>query len=124
MPRCGGFKPDSSPCERIVPESQSYCYSHDPSRSAQRSRAASIAAKSKVPVVLSDLHRLLEDLTQRVIDGKLETSRGAVANQLISTRIRLLDLERKIKQTEELEERLSAIEEALESPGRRISWKV
>jgi predicted DNA-binding protein YlxM (UPF0122 family) len=55
--------------------------------------------------VTKGLHKLLEDLTQ-VIAGELETSKGAVANQLVGTRIRILEYERRLKELEEIEERL------------------
>jgi predicted DNA-binding protein YlxM (UPF0122 family) len=56
---------------------------------------------------------LLENLTERVVAGELETSRGAVANQLIGTRIRLLDYERRLKELEEFEARLGELEAVL-----------
>ena len=57
---------------------------------------------------------MLEDLTQRVVAGELETSRGAVANQLIGTRIRLLDYERRLKELQEVEARIGELETMLE----------
>jgi len=63
---------------------------------------------------------LLEDLTTRVLEGELETGRAAVANQLINTRLRAIELERKIKETEELEARLEELEQALET--RKGLW--
>jgi len=47
----------------------------------------------------------------------LETGPAAVANQLINTRLRAIEIERKIKEAEELEARLEALEEVLK--GRR-----
>jgi len=67
------------------------------------------------------LHALLENLTTRVIDGELETSRGAVANQLIGTRIRLFEYERRLKELEELEARLEAVEGVLKGREKRTS---
>ena len=61
-----------------------------------------------------ELHAMLEDLTERVVAGELETSRGAVANQLIGTRIRLLEYERRMKELEEVEARLGELETLLE----------
>lgn len=66
--------------------------------------------------VAGDLRTLLEDLTRRVIDGELETSRGAVANQLIGTRIRLLEYERRIRE-EELLARIEQLEQSQEQKG-------
>ena len=117
MPVCAGIKRDGGRCTQSVKPGMEYCYNHDPTRVKERKRAASRAGKSKSSKVTKDLHELLEDLTTRVIDGELETSRGAVANQLISTRIRLLEYERRLKELEELEERLEVLEGVLK--GRK-----
>jgi hypothetical protein len=78
---------------------------------------ASRAAKSKPNRELSSLKALLEDLTERVLAGDLETGRAAVANQLVNTRLRAIEQERKIRETEELAERLEALEGVLK--GRK-----
>src|SRR5215210_3021771 len=119
MARCAGFKPNGEPCERIVGASHSYCFGHDPERKEERRRNAFKAGKGKASKVTKGLHELLEDLTTRVVDGELETSRGAVTNQLIGTRIRLLEYERRLKETEELEERLETLERSQEAQNAR-----
>jgi hypothetical protein len=43
----------------------------------------------------------------------VDRSAAAVVNQIINTRARLLEVERRIKETEELEERLEALEGVL-----------
>jgi hypothetical protein len=119
--RCTGFKPDNSPCERIVPASQSYCYSHDPDRADERRRNASRAGKSKPSQEIRELKKQLEDLAADVLAGTVELGNAVVVNQIINTRARLIELERRVKETEELEERLSALEQAKEEQkgGRR-----
>jgi hypothetical protein len=118
---CSGITRGGERCTQSVKAGQEYCHRHDPSRAQERKRAASRAGKSRVSRVARALHELLESLTQQVIDGELETSRGAVANQLISTRIRLLEYERRLKEMEEFEERLEALEGQLENRKGR-SW--
>jgi hypothetical protein len=65
---------------------------------------------------------LLEELTYRVLgeDGAkpLETGPAAVAAQLINTRLRAIELERKLRETVEFEERLNE----LENRARRSGW--
>jgi hypothetical protein len=78
---------------------------------------ASKAARSKLNRELPSIKALLEDLTERVLSGELATGQAAVANQLINTRLRAIEAERKIKETEELATRLEALEEVLK--GRR-----
>ena len=52
----------------------------------------------------------------------LETGRAAVANQLINTRLRAVELERKIKETEELEARIEELERASEVQTGGRGW--
>lgn len=66
------------------------------------------------------LHELLGDLTSRVVDGELVPYRGSVAAQLINTRLRLIELERKGHEDAELVERLEALERAYVDGG--ASW--
>jgi hypothetical protein len=56
------------------------------------------------------LRERLKILTDQVIDGELETARGAVANQLITTQIKLLEYERRSKDLDDLLERLERLE--------------
>lgn len=122
--QCGSFKRDGTRCTLPAKGPNGFCWAHDPKHAEQRRKAASRAGRGKASTAIKDLHELLKDLTDRVISGGLETSRGAVANQLISTRIRLLEHERRIKELKELEERLVGLEEALErqKEGRRYGY--
>jgi hypothetical protein len=45
-----------------------------------------------------------------VLSGELQTGQAAVANQLVNTRLRAIEQERKIKEAEELETRIEALE--------------
>src|SRR5215217_7676840 len=121
MPQCSGSKRDGSQCTATVNSPHSHCWWHDPANAERRRRAASRGGKGKAGKAVKGLHVLLEDLTKRVIDGGLETSRGAVANQLIGTRIRLFEYERRLKELEELEARLEAVEGVLKGRQKRTS---
>ena len=113
MARCTATKPDGSSCERIVGASQPYCYDHDPSNAEKRKRDAAKAGRSTPNGELGEVKSLLKKLIQQVLPGELETSRAAVANQCLNTRLRTLELERKWKETQELEGRLEAVEGVL-----------
>ncbi|MCA1715994.1 MAG: hypothetical protein LC781_03745 [Actinobacteria bacterium] len=112
MARCGGSKPDSSPCERIVPGS--FCYSHDPDRADERRRAASKAGKSKPNREVADIKRRLSELADGVLDGKVDKGVGAVASQVYNVLLRAIGMELKVKEVEELETKLEEMAEALE----------
>ena len=111
MPRCPATKRDGGQCTTIVKAPQLYCYQHDPERAAERKRNASRAGKSVGGRELAGVKRQLQDLTRDVLSGELETGRAAVANQLINTRLRATEQERKIKETEDLEARIEALED-------------
>jgi hypothetical protein len=82
---------------------------------------ASKAARSKKPSrELAGLKAQLQDLTKDVLAGDLETGRASVANQLINTHLRAIDVERRVKEAEELEERLEAIERVLKGRPRAL----
>jgi LPS O-antigen subunit length determinant protein (WzzB/FepE family) len=107
------------PCERIVGASQRYCYAHDPARAEARKRNASKGGRSKPNREILEIKNHLKELTQEVLSGTVATAPYAVANQLINTRLRAVELERKAKETEELEERIERLEEQSAERGGR-----
>lgn len=117
MARCAANKSDGTPCERIVGASQKYCYAHDPYHRDARSRAASKAARSKPNRELTALKERLFTLYEDVREGRIEPKTGAVANQILNTRLRVIALERDIREQEELAERIEALEKSAESRG-------
>ena len=116
--RCSGITREGTRCERSADGPNGLCWLHDPGRSEDRRRAASRAGRSKPNRELSGLKTQLQDLTEQVLAGDLETGRAAVANQLINTRLRAIELERKIKEADELEARIEALEQPQEG-GRQ-----
>lgn len=118
MPNCAFIKAGGERCRARAMADSSYCYNHEPDRAEERKRNASKGGNSggrgrPGHGEIIRLRKQLRDLTALVVDGGLETSRGAVANQLIGTQVRLLEFERRLRETEEMEERLDAIETTL-----------
>ena len=113
MAQCAGIKRDGGRCTVVVGPVQTHCYQHDPERSQERRRNASRGGKSKGNQRLAKLDKQLEELAADTLADKVERGVAAVVNQIINTRARLLELERKIKETEELEARLEALEDVL-----------
>jgi hypothetical protein len=90
-----------------------------PANAEKRRRGASRGGKAKANRELPSIKARLEDLTERVLSGELPTGPAAVANQLINTRLRAIELERKIKETDELEARIEALERDTKEGGSR-----
>jgi hypothetical protein len=122
MPRCAGKKADGTPCERIVGSSQEYCYAHDPVFAEDRKKAASKAARSPATSRSSreirQIKGRLEDLYGAVLEGSVTRQAAAVANQIANTQLRAIELERRVREQDELEERLDELEDLLEEAER------
>jgi hypothetical protein len=121
MAVCAGTKRDGSRCTATVEPPQTYCWWHDPANADERRRAASKAGKSRPNRELAGIKAQLQDLARDVLAGDLETGRAAVANQLINTRLRAIEQERKNRETEDLEARIEALERSQEKGGPR--WR-
>jgi hypothetical protein len=119
MALCRATKANGEPCTLPANGPQGVCWAHDPANSERRRRMASRAAKSKPGRELTGIKVQLEELTRDVLSGDLDRGRAAVANQLINTRLRAIEVERKIKETDELEERIEALERTGEAGGGR-----
>jgi hypothetical protein len=119
MPRCSGTKRDGGQCTIIVPPSQTYCYQHDPDRAEERRLNASRAARARHDPEVREIKRLLKDLYAGVLEGRVERAAAAVANQVANTRLRAIEVERRMREAEELEERLDELEGVLEEAERR-----
>jgi hypothetical protein len=115
MAQCQGIKRDGGRCTVVVGPSQTHCYQHDPARSGERRRNASKGGRSKGNSEIAELKKQLKDLATDVLSGEVGRSEAAVVNQILNTRARLIELERKIREQEELEERLAALERVLKA---------
>jgi hypothetical protein len=122
MARCTAVKANGERCRLDATGQQGYCWAHDPANREKRRVRASRAGRAKASRELPELKTLLADLTEQVLAGDIDTGRAAVANQLINTRLRAVEQERKIREAEEIEERLTALEEALRRNGRGGRW--
>jgi hypothetical protein len=91
-----------------------HCYQHDPARSEERRRNASRAGKSTGSREIRDLKQRISDVIDAVLGGSVDRGRAAVAVQGLSALRSVLELERKIKETDALEARLEELEAILE----------
>lgn len=100
------------------------CYGHRPDLADERRHNASKGGRSggrgRGSGELREIKALLKDLTDKVLRVEMGSGVAAVANQLINTRLRAVELERKVKETEELEVRIEELERSRETErGRR-----
>jgi hypothetical protein len=117
--RCAGTKRDGTPCTATVEPPQRFCWWHDPANADKRRRAASKAGKAKPNRELAGIKTRLSDLADDVLTGAVDKGVAAVASQILNVYLRAIELERKIRETEELEERLAALEKGATERGSR-----
>jgi hypothetical protein len=129
LSRCTAIKASGERCKGRAIEGSQWCWNHDPDHADERRRHGSKGGKrggrGRPQRETEAIKTLLSDLTDRVLSGELDTGRAAVANQLINTRLRAIEQERKNKETEELAERVEELERHLSvnqrQKGRR-AW--
>jgi len=117
MARCVGTTRGGRQCTAIVRPPQTHCYQHDPARSEERRRNASRAGKGTGGREIRDLKRRVSALIDAVLDGSQDRGRAAVAIQGFNALRGVLELERKIREVDELEARLEALERANDTKG-------
>jgi hypothetical protein len=108
-----------------VSASHEYCYAHDPVYAEDRKSAASKAAKSparsRSNTEIREIKGRLKDLYAAVLEGRAERAAAAVANQIANTQLRAIELERRVREQDELEERLDELGDLLEGAERSRS---
>ena len=119
---CRATKRSGDPCTAPVTGSNGYCWAHDPANADKRRRMASRAGSSKGTTEIRGLKKQLEDLAAGVLSGEVERGIGVAVNQILNTRVRLLETERRIREQDELEERIALLEGSRIANKGGMSW--
>jgi hypothetical protein len=122
MAQCTASKRNGARCTLPAKGQHGLCWAHDPDNAEQRRRTASRGGRSKASREIRDLKKQLEDLAADVLAGRVDSGNAVVVNQILNTRARLIELERKVKETEELEERIEQLEQTQEQGGGKRRW--
>ena len=115
---CPGIKRDGSRCTATVEPPQQYCWWHDPANADKRRRAASRGGKAAGGREIKDLKRRISDVVDAVLEGSQDRGRAAVAIQGFNALRGVLELERKVKETEDLEARIEVLEQPNDGGSR------
>jgi hypothetical protein len=126
MAGCGYVKPSGERCGAPAMTDSLLCYMHNPDVAEERQRNLSKAGRTggrgrpKSGGQLSAIKAQLQELTDGVLAGDVDRADGAVCAQLLNTLLRAVELERRIKETAELEARLDELE--LSTSLRGSGW--
>jgi hypothetical protein len=116
--QCTASKRNGERCTLPARGQHGLCWAHDPNNAEQRRRTASRGGRSKASREIRDLKKQLEDLAKNVLEGGVERADAVVVNQILNTRARLIELERRIREQEELEGRLEELESVMARQDR------
>jgi ParB-like chromosome segregation protein Spo0J len=112
MTICAGIKRDGGRCTAVVGASQTHCYQHDPDRASERRSNAALGGRSKASREVRGLKLEIKALISDVKAKSLDRNDAQVMIQGYRALRDFIDLERRWKETEELEARLEALEQA------------
>jgi hypothetical protein len=122
--RCAAITSAGGRC-KLDATSGSYCWSHDPANAEERRRRARRGGKAKGAGELSEIKRRISEVIDAVLEGSQDRGRAAVAIQGYNALRAVLEQERKIKETEDLEARIQALEDLqpAKSKGAHNRWR-
>ena len=118
MGTCAGITRQGRRCTLSAQASSGMCWLHDPARADQRHRHASKAARSKGNKEVAGLKEEIKTVIADVRAGDLDRNDAAVMIQGYRALKDFIALERQIKETDELEARIEALEHPQEG-GRQ-----
>lgn len=128
MAMCQAQKKGGAPCTAQSLPGANFCWAHDPAkadaRKANAQRGGKTGGKGRPSAghsELAELRTLLKGLTGAALKGTYDRGTIAVVNQVVQSRLRLVEVERRLYEQDELEARLAALE-ALQAPGGSKQW--
>lgn len=89
------------------------------SSAEKRRKGQSRGGNAKASGEIRDLKKQLEDLANNVLAGEVDRGNAVAINQILNTRARLIELKRKVREQDELLERIEALEA---QQGGKTRW--
>jgi len=126
MKRCEALKDGGARCKGRAMEGSDWCYNHDPSKAEERKRNARRGGKAggrgrSGLDETAEAKRWIKSLVARLIKGEVERDMATACFMGLNVLARYIEVERKLRDQEELVERMDAIEEALKQ-GRKSKY--
>ena len=122
MRACGFIKTSGEACRALPMKGEGWCYVHHPHYKEQRQRDGSKGGKrggrGRPSTELSAIKSKLEDLAENVLSGSVDRSDAAVVAQIYNTVIRAVGVELKVREQQDILERMSELEAMLEQQNK------
>ena len=118
--QCSAITASGRRCSARAQGGQEWCYNHDPGRAEERRLNAHAGGRARARRQPSEVERIkkrIEEATNAVLRGKLDSGIAAVGFQGFNALLRAMELERRIRD-DDLEEHINELEER----ARRSGW--
>lgn len=123
--RCSAITRAGTRCKGAALDSSEYCYAHSKDRAEERKRnaAAGGRARRRSPDEIEEIKRQVEAISSALLRGGMGGTKGkptvekgtaAVLGQLFNTRLRAIELQRKLDRQAALEEQVVELRGRLE----------
>src|SRR5215210_3870881 len=109
MTKCAALKRDGQRCQAVAVGGSGRCAAHHPDYQEQRRRGAVKGGRRGgrgLGRELATVKERLHGLAQDVVTGTLDAKKATAAGQLWNTWLRAAEVERKLREADELEQRL------------------
>jgi hypothetical protein len=115
--RCAFIREGGEQCKARATEGSTWCYNHDPSKAEERRRAASKGGRTggngrpnSSSSELEDIKEQLRAVLGGAYRGKVDRAVAATLFQGFNVLLRAVELERRIKEMDQLEEQIRELE--------------
>jgi len=119
--RCSAITRGGARC-KLDATTGSYCWSHAPENAEARKQRGRRGGKARGASELSEVKRKISAVVSDVLEGRVERGVGAVVFQGYNTLLKAVQVEMRIKEAEEFEERLAALERGGQGRGGGRRW--
>jgi hypothetical protein len=118
--RCSAITKGGERC-RLDATSGSYCWSHAPENAEARRKRGRRGGKARGASEMSEVKREIRTVVSDVLEGRVERGVGAVVFQGYNTLLKAVEVDRRIREEEQLLARIEQLEQAQEAQkgGRR-----
>ena len=118
MARCTSIKRGRERCKGVAVRGSTLCAAHHPDYQERRRAGARRGGKARGVGELAEIKSEIRAIIGAVIGGRISRSVGGVAFQGYNTLLRAVEVERKVRELDDLEGRLETLEQRIREAGR------
>ncbi len=122
--RCAAITKGGDRC-KLDATNGSYCWSHAPETAEARKQRGRRGGKARGSGEMGEVKRQVRGVIAGVLSGKVERGVGAVLFQGFNVLLKAVEVERKVREQEEVLERIEGLERAAEErqpKGGKRGW--